>query len=311
MAGSSNYPNAIDNKTPLQDGVDYIEADNVNNAYTPLSAIQTFIGAAGKPQSGAIDILEYLRYFGDPLNEARVEWVNAGSVKIKAGIVWCTNAAGSIRVPRKLTSDVTLTLADLDTGVEAASTKYYVLAVADGNNTSVTGKLSLSNTAPTGITTFAVLCSLVNNASSDIDKFSIRNLRDRVKTGAIEVWAGTIASLPEGRKNCDGAAISRTLFAELFSEIGTTYGTGDGSTTFNLPDVRDRFVVGAKQDDSGVAKTNLTGSLSKSGGDTNQPPRTSTQGSTEAHSSGPNGSAGAHSHSFVPPFMSFVVAIKI
>ena len=45
MAGSSNYPNAIDNKTPLQDGVDYIEADNVNNAYVPASAIQTFIGA--------------------------------------------------------------------------------------------------------------------------------------------------------------------------------------------------------------------------------------------------------------------------
>lgn len=315
MAGSSNYPNAIDNKTPLQDGVDYIEADNVNNAYTPLSSIQTFIGAAGKPQSGSIDILEYLRFLGDPANEARVEWVNAGSVKIKAGVIWCTNAAGSIRVPRKLTADITLTFADLDTGVEAASTKYYVLVVADGNNTSITGKLSLSNTAPSGITTFAVLCSFVNNASSDIDKFSIRNFRDRVKTGTVEVWAGTIASLPEGRKHCDGAAISRTLFAELFNEIGTTYGAGDGSTTFNVPEMRDKFIVGANQDSSGIAKTNLTGALLKTGGDTNQPPKTSSDlnGAFQPAGSNPplSCSNSPHQHNFTPPFVAFVVSVKV
>jgi len=315
MAGSSNYPNAIDNKTPLQDGIDYIEADNVNNAYVPASAIQTFIGAAGKPQSGSIDILEYLRYLGDPANEARVEWVSVGSIKIKAGIIWCTNAGGSIRVPRKLTTDLTLTFADLDTGVEAASTKYYVIAVADGANTSVTGKLSLSNTTPSGITTFAVLCSLVNNAGSDIDKFSIRNFRDRVKTGTVEVWAGTIASLPEGRKHCDGAAISRTLFAELFNEIGTTYGAGDGSTTYNVPEMRDKFIVGANQDSSGIAKTLLTGSLAKTGGDTSQPPKTGNDlnGAFQPAGSNPplSCSYSPHQHNFTPPFVAFVVSVKV
>jgi len=56
------------------------------------------------------------------------------------------------------------------------------------------------------------------------------------------------ASFTAGRTNgwllCDGAAMSRALYTTLFSLIGTTHGTGDGSTTFNLPDLRGRFLVG-------------------------------------------------------------------
>lgn len=54
-----------------------------------------------------------------------------------------------------------------------------------------------------------------------------------VQTGTV-VWA---ASAPSGYLPADGAAHSRTVFAKLFKEIGTTYGVGDGSTTFNLPTV--------------------------------------------------------------------------
>ena len=53
------------------------------------------------------------------------------------------------------------------------------------------------------------------------------------------------ASAPAGWLLCRGQAISRTVYAALFAVIGTTYGAGDGSTTFNLPDLRDRFPVGA------------------------------------------------------------------
>lgn len=315
MAGSTTYPTSVDNKTALQDGVDIIQADDVNDAYVPVDAIETFVGASGKSQSGSIDLLEYLRYLGDPVNEARVEWVSVTQLKIKAGIIWCTNASGSIRVPRKLTGDLTLSFADLDTGAEAASTKYYVIAVADAANTTITGKFSLSKTAPTGITTFAVLASFVNNAASDIDKWSVKNLRDRAKTGEVMEWVGTIASLPEGWRHMDGAAISRTLFDDLFNLIGTQYGAGDGSTTYNLPETRDRFVAGAKQDNSGAAMTNLTGALTKSGGDTNQPPKTGNDlnGAFQPAGSNPplSCSNSPHQHNFTPPFVSFVVAVKI
>lgn len=46
---------------------------------------------------------------------------------------------------------------------------------------------------------------------------------------------------------CDGSAVSRTTYATLYSIIGTTYGIGDGSTTFNVPDFRSRSVLGAGQ----------------------------------------------------------------
>ncbi|WP_286888661.1 phage tail protein [Thalassospira sp.] len=49
---------------------------------------------------------------------------------------------------------------------------------------------------------------------------------------------------PSWALECDGSAISRTTYAELFSAIGTTFGTGDGSTTFNIPDLRAEFIRG-------------------------------------------------------------------
>ena len=55
-----------------------------------------------------------------------------------------------------------------------------------------------------------------------------------VPTGVILPFGGTTA--PTGFLICDGSAISRTSYADLFAVIGTTYGSGDGSTTFNLPD---------------------------------------------------------------------------
>lgn len=52
-------------------------------------------------------------------------------------------------------------------------------------------------------------------------------------------------SAPNGYLLCNGAAVSRTTYAALFAKIGTTYGRGDGSTTFNLPNPIDRFIQGS------------------------------------------------------------------
>ena len=49
---------------------------------------------------------------------------------------------------------------------------------------------------------------------------------------------------PSGYLKCNGAAVSRTTYADLFAIIGTTHGSGDGSTTFNVPDLRGEFVRG-------------------------------------------------------------------
>ena len=64
-----------------------------------------------------------------------------------------------------------------------------------------------------------------------------------VPPGVILDFGGTTA--PAGYLLCNGAAVSRTTYATLFAAISTNYGVGDGSTTFNIPDARDRFRVGA------------------------------------------------------------------
>jgi microcystin-dependent protein len=61
-------------------------------------------------------------------------------------------------------------------------------------------------------------------------------------TGEVKIW--TTASAPTGYLLCNGAAVSRTTYADLFAVIGTTYGAGNGSTTFNLPDLRGRVPAG-------------------------------------------------------------------
>ena len=58
------------------------------------------------------------------------------------------------------------------------------------------------------------------------------------------IIAVAYTGVPEGYMHCNGAAVSRTTYANLFNEIGTTYGAGDGSTTFNLPNTVARFLEG-------------------------------------------------------------------
>jgi microcystin-dependent protein len=64
-----------------------------------------------------------------------------------------------------------------------------------------------------------------------------------IPAGLILDYGGPTA--PSGWLICDGAAISRTSFADLFSAIGTTWGVGDGVNTFNLPDLQQRVTVGS------------------------------------------------------------------
>lgn len=61
-------------------------------------------------------------------------------------------------------------------------------------------------------------------------------------TGSINAYAGSVA--PSGWLLCDGTAVSRATYADLFALISTTYGAGDGATTFNLPNLKGRVIVG-------------------------------------------------------------------
>ena len=89
--------------------------------------------------------------------------------------------------------------------------------------------------------------SSVVKAPTDLEywtKVSTQNdLTSLLPTGSIIPFAGS--NIPAGYLLCNGVAVSRTSYAGLFGVISTLYGTGDGTTTFNLPDLRDRFLEGA------------------------------------------------------------------
>ena len=85
-----------------------------------------------------------------------------------------------------------------------------------------------------------------------------------VPAGVVVPFAG--ATSPSGWLLCHGQAVSRTDYGALFTAIGTTYGTGDGSTTFNLPDLRGRVVAGL-DNMGGSAASRLTSTTITGGGD--------------------------------------------
>ncbi len=76
-------------------------------------------------------------------------------------------------------------------------------------------------------------------------------------TGSITIYAG--ATAPTGYLICDGTAISRNTYADLFNVIGTSYGTGDDLTTFNLPNLKGKVVVGLDSNDSDFDTLGETG----------------------------------------------------
>ena len=90
-------------------------------------------------------------------------------------------------------------------------------------------------------------------AGDDVLAKQYNDLRDDVATvldssvpvATVVLWAGNSGNLNTGWLVCDGSAISRSTYSVLYSKQGNTFGAGNGSTTFNLPDMRDRFVVGA------------------------------------------------------------------
>jgi microcystin-dependent protein len=83
-------------------------------------------------------------------------------------------------------------------------------------------------------------------------------------TGVIMAYGA--AAAPTGWLLCDASAVSRTTYADLFAIIGTTYGVGDGSTTFNLPDLRGRVPVGLDAVNVNLAAADA---LAETGGEEN------------------------------------------
>ena len=107
----------------------------------------------------------------------------------------------------------------------------------------------------------AVTTAKVADGSITAAKLATGAVPSSVPAGSVMPYAGSTE--PSGWLFCFGQNVSRATYADLFAVVGTTYGAGDGSTTFGLPDIRGRVVAG--QDDMGGTSanrlTNQTGGL--------------------------------------------------
>lgn len=138
-------------------------------------------------------------------------------------------------------------------------------AIGLGSTVNILGAIEAKNgSADTILTIDAPYSSveLIYNSSSGLWKVCSpitkgTYVTSSVPVGTVLAYAANLA--PSGFFICDGSAISRTIYSQLFSVIGTTYGAGDGSTTFNLPDLRGKFLRGFGNSSSSTRMDGTTG----------------------------------------------------
>jgi microcystin-dependent protein len=124
-----------------------------------------------------------------------------------------------------------------------------------------------------------------------------------VPSGVVQNYAG--ATAPTGWFECNGAAVSRTTYATLFTAIGTAFGAGNGTTTFNVPDLRGEFVRGW-DNGRGVDSGRARGSAQAQSMQSHTHTGTTVSAGNHSHSASAD-TQGAHSHGVADPGHSHAV----
>jgi len=164
----------------------------------------------------------------------------------------------------------------------------------------------------------------VGELSLDTDSENIR-MHDGSTAGGIEIIpSGTVVAYgggtaPTGYLICDDSAVSRTTYARLFAILGTTYGAGNGTTTFNVPDLRDRLPLGKGTNNStlGGETTGASASAVKAtaSGSASLTTTTGTFATSAKDSSTATAltgvTAGGHTHNLTLPVQVFNYIVKL
>ncbi len=122
--------------------------------------------------------------------------------------------------------------------------------------TAITSKANSASPTLTGTVTATGATVNVATAGDLVDSALVANtafVRNMLPAGVLVPYAGTVSPDTSIWLLCDGQAVSRTTYAVLFALVSTTFGVGDGSTTFDIPDLRGRVAIGMDNYAGGAA----------------------------------------------------------
>lgn len=234
---------AADHNTPLQDIEAALSATVLRNGAAPFTANQSMGG--NKLTSLAAGTLA--------TDAPTLRQAQAGIMTQATAVGGTVNAITLTFSPPHTSYDSAMRIRWVSAGQNTGA----VTVNVDGLGTRDLRKDNAVALLPGDLPPAGAICS----ATFDGTRFILDNVftaTSIVPSGSVLPYAGNAA--PTGWLLCFGQAISRTSFATLFDVIGTTYGAGDGSTTFNLPDMRGRVAAG-KDDMGGTDAARLTVTL--------------------------------------------------
>lgn len=217
----------------------------------------------GVPNGGNISLSFWIKSsVADVRNIVEIEYLDKDSQSVSTATAYDKSTGNPTSLTRQTFSDT----------VPGAATQARVKITGCDQSDSTSGtawfdfvQLTTQSYIFTG-TAGEVTASAANLNNLDGSSIDTDNMSNFVLSGEVRMYGGS--SEPSGWKFCNGQAISRSTFSKLFNVIGTTFGNGDGSTTFNVPDLRDRSPLGDNTmgaSDAGRVSTSAT-TLGDSGG---------------------------------------------
>ena len=269
VSSSSNINASISGNSNINTNID--SSDSVSSSISSSSGINTNIEGYGPPGPRGADGITWI---------PEIEAVNT--------INYDEEASASVRT---LLNKMLFTF-NIPKGQPGDMSKSVYDTNDNGNVDNADNALSLDGLSKTDILDslddLGAFYTSLDRALSTFETY-IENKINSIATpptGLTCSFGGSVA--PPGWLICDGSAVSRILYDELFQVIGTTFGSGDGSTTFNLPDLRQKIPIGYSSDVDGYD------TLGDSIG--NETHSLSVNELAKHNHSGSTGNAGGHQH---------------